>query len=233
MDKQAFRLWLWRKFGIAIWRGGLPFGADVYLDIYRLGFRPETIFDVGANVGHKSLYMSTLWPQANIHAFEPVTATFQELCRNVAKTPKIHPWKTALSDLIGKADIFLDEQYSELSSMNAPRGGRSESINLTTIDAFTADQQINRLDLLKIDTEGHEESVLRGARALFEKTPPAICVIEGGFNDAAPFVSAETLVEEFNRYGYRFAGAYDHGLNLKGMFLERADLLFILSRDIG
>ena len=62
MNKEDLRLWLWRKFGLATWRHALPFGADVYLDIHRLGFQPEIIFDVGANVGQKSLYMLKLWP---------------------------------------------------------------------------------------------------------------------------------------------------------------------------
>jgi FkbM family methyltransferase len=230
MNKQTFRLWLWRKFGVAVWRGGLPFGADAYLDIDRLGFRPAVIFDVGANVGEKSLYMSNLWPDADIHAFEPVATTFQTLRSNVGTAPRIRPWNVALSDSVGQAEIFLDEQYSELSSMNATRSGRSELINRTTLDAFASDRQIDRVDLLKIDTEGHEEAVLHGARGLFERIPPSICVVEGGFNEAAPFVPATTLFKWFDHHGYRFAGSYEHGVNFKGFFLERADLLFIHRR---
>jgi FkbM family methyltransferase len=233
MDKETVRLWLWRKFGIAMWRKALPFGADVYLDLYRLGFRPRIIFDVGANIGQKSLCMSKMWPDANIHAFEPVAKTFQALCQNVAKKQKIRPWNLAVSDSIGTAEIFLDEHYSELSSMNKPSGGRSERINITTLDAFRADHAVSQVDLMKIDTEGHEESVLRGARGMFEQNPPSLCVIEAGFNGAQPFVPAEVLVQSFGRYGYRFAGSYDHLINSKGHFLERADLLFVHNGNIG
>lgn len=232
MDKESVRLWLWRRFGIAMWRHALPFGADVYLDVDRLGFRPEIIFDVGANVGQKSVYLSKLWPDADIHAFEPVDKTFQALCQNTANTKKIHPWNIAVSDSIGTAKIFLDERYSERSSMNIARGATSEEVNLTTLDAFTADHEVNHVDLLKIDTEGHEESVLRGARGMFTTAPPSICVIEAGYNGTKPFVPAETLLSWFDSHGYRFAGSYDHGLNPKSNFLERADLLFILSGDI-
>jgi FkbM family methyltransferase len=233
MDKEDVRLWLWRKFGLAVWRHALPFGADVYLDICRLGFNPAIIFDVGANVGQKSLYMLKLWPNADIHAFEPVSKTFQALRKNVAKRPQIHPWNIALSDSIGAAEIFLDTQYSELSSLNKPGGATSEMIQLTTLAAFTKDHELDHVDLLKIDTEGHEESVLRGAGAMFETNPPSICVIEAGFNGAKPFVPADTLVKWFGDHGYRFAGSYDHGLNSKGRFLERADLLFIFGRETG
>jgi FkbM family methyltransferase len=232
MNKEDLRLWLWRKFGLATWRHALPFGADVYLDIHRLGFQPEIIFDVGANVGQKSLYMLKLWPRADIHAFEPVGKTFQALRENVATYPRIHPWKCALSDSSGTAEIFLDEKYSELSYMNRPRGAQSEVIERNTLDAFAA-HHVDHVDLLKIDTEGHEERVLRGANALFQKNPPSLCVIEAGFNGAQPFVPADTLCKWFNDHGYRFAGGYDHGLNPKGRFLERADLLFIFGREIG
>lgn len=232
MDKEDLRLWLWRKCRLAIWRHALPFGADVYLDIHRLGFHPKVIFDVGANVGQKSIYMSKLWPNAEIHAFEPVSTTFQTLRQNTVERPTIHPWNLALSDSVGAAEIFLDEQYSELSSMNKPGGATKEMIQLTTLDAFTENHQVPRVDLLKIDTEGHEESVLRGSETIFEKNPPSLCVIEAGFNDAKPFVPAQTLMKWFDDHGYRFAGCYDHGLNPKDHFLERADLLFIFGREI-
>src|SRR6185369_9426116 len=141
----------------------------------------------------------------------------------------IHPWKVAFSDSSGEAEIFLDDHYSELSSLNMSKGSTRELIKLTTLDAFTAEHDLKRVGLLKIDTEGHEESVLRGAPAMFEKNPPSLCVIEAGFNGAKPFVSAEVLLQWFAFHRYRFAGSYDHGLNLKGGFLERADLLFIFS----
>lgn len=225
--KHSFRTWLWKNQGVAVWRSALPYGAQVYFDLHRLGFIPKVAFDVGANVGQTSTLIADLWPSSNIHAFEPVDKTFNILKKNIARCAKVKPWKIACSDRVGDAEIYLDKTYSEISSLeNSTLKGGRVCIKLSTIDLFCEENCVYP-DLIKIDTEGHEMSVLSGAKMLLSRRPPAFCVIEGGFNNARPFVNAQELIKWFEGYEYRFSGLYDHGLNVEYGYLERADLLFV------
>jgi FkbM family methyltransferase len=226
--KTGFRLWVWQKFGLACWRSTLPYGAHVYFDLCRLGFRPKVIFDVGANVGQTSTLLTKLWPDSQVWAFEPVPRTYAALVRNTSAWPHVKANNLALSNYIGKLNIFLDNQYSELSSLeNAGLQGGKTEIEATTMDAFRQQSGCLRADLIKIDTEGHELSVLAGSEKTFRDCPPQFCVIEGGFNGATPFVDSDVLKDWFQKRDYRLAGIYDHGLHPVTSYLERADLLFV------
>jgi FkbM family methyltransferase len=130
------------------------------------------VFDVGANRGEWSAQAHRLNPQARIYAFEPAAATFRELAarfdpRSVSALP------VALGSTTGTTTFYVDPRssgtnslYGERSWSESPGSTQPETIRIATVDDFCAKAGIDRIDFLKIDVEGAEIEVLRGAAGM-------------------------------------------------------------------
>ena len=129
------------------------------------------LLDVGANSGAYSRLLHRLAPGAKIIAFEPHPTTFAVLQRNLINFPEITLINQAIGDSVGQL-ILYDFEFSDGST----QASLSESavalfssdivkhpVDCTTIDKFMVSSNIDRIAFLKIDTEGHDLSVLRGA----------------------------------------------------------------------
>ncbi len=136
------------------------------------------VFDVGANVGELTLLFSRF--AAEVHAFEAGFETFKRLetvCR-ASQRSNVRLNHLALSDKKGsiKMNIY-DDAFSEFNSQ-AARPMKDYGLDIapvkieetaaTTIDDYCRENGIERIDLLKIDVEGSELQVLKGAREMLE-----------------------------------------------------------------
>jgi FkbM family methyltransferase len=129
-----------------------------------------TVFDVGANFGDWSLLAHRLLPAVRICAFELSSPTFKQLQENIRACPAIHAFNFGLSDRAGETTFYhYPDKPGETSLIAHPFQNQSSGYelkgHLRAGDAFCAEQNIQQIDLLKIDVEGTESSVLRG----FEK----------------------------------------------------------------
>jgi len=145
-------------------------GIDLFDDLQKLEdlgtFRMA--FDVGANVGHVSERFLRHFPQATIHAFEPVSSTFRRLQRTLGRHPRLTLHKMAASDTAGSATIRLFDDPAKntlvgdlVDSYHINPSG-FEKIEMCRLDAVISEFKIDYIDLLKIDVEGFEANVLRG-----------------------------------------------------------------------
>lgn len=188
-----------RGFGAGGWRES---GEAALLE--RLG-RERTdmrvIFDVGANVGDWSREAARTWPDATIHAFEPAGATFAEYVEATAGL-NVRPVRAALSDRRDQATLHAVPGESALSSLyerDLVVQGMSmtevETVDQITLDDYCADAGIEHIDLLKIDAEGHDLMVLRGARGLIDSGSIDLIQFEfGGAN-----IDSRTYLRDFVR----------------------------------
>lgn len=185
------------SFGLHIYRTGTPLGLDLKNDLRRLvpQFEPRIILDVGANIGQTSLYFNSLWPEADIYAFEPVSATYEKLTRAVAShAPKIKCVKLALSDEAGEADIFIssDSVSSSLDRtliLPSKYTGEKETLRKSTVDNWCGAEGMTTVDLLKVDAEGHDLHVLKGAASAIAGGKVNAVLVEvqmGTFGDPTP-----------------------------------------------
>lgn len=129
------------------------------------------IWDVGANSGQWARMMHAYLPKSTVESFEIVPA-IADIYR---QTMEGHSWaslhQTGLSDAVGTVDVFWHADSDQESSIHVESTHYSgDSTTLVTCPVSTIDQQIaDGLPVphfLKIDTEGHEAAVLRGARNL-------------------------------------------------------------------
>lgn len=126
----------------------------------------EVILDVGANVGFFSMLCRELYPDSKIYAFEPVPKTFSCLEKNFKDDDKTKIFNLALSDYTGKGKMNFNEENSLISSLS---NDGNVDVEITTLDYFCKDKKINKIDILKIDTEGFEDFVLKGAQNTLSK----------------------------------------------------------------
>jgi FkbM family methyltransferase len=138
----------------------------------------DIVVDVGANVG---LYAFALARRgARVHAFEPVRA-----CRKVLESyahPQIQVHAEALSDhsgrMVMRIPVWHGNSETALATLVEPTqasesaGDVDEAVEVRTLDSYG----FEKVQLLKIDVEGHELRVIRGARALIARTRPVMLI---------------------------------------------------------
>ena len=134
------------------------------------------VIDVGANVGRWSVAMLAAAQEArrsgdlDLHAFEPSAYTFGQLEATLyGKTVKLH--RMAVGDRTGSSLLHIITPGAGTNSLHAPSGrppsGYTEEVAVTTLGSYAERAGLDHITLVKIDTEGHDLAVLRGARELF------------------------------------------------------------------
>lgn len=164
--------------------------------IHRILRPGQTAIDVGANLGYMTAVMARcVGPAGRVWAFEPVDETYEllELCRALNALDHVTPVRLALGATDGSIDITYDRRHSGLATMHPERvGGELQKVPLRSLDALVAAGQVTRPALIKIDVEGHELDVLRGARATIADASPTI-VFE--VNERAATAAGWTLAD--------------------------------------
>jgi FkbM family methyltransferase len=234
-----------RKAGYIVFKNGfLPIGTSLVHDIQRFNDQNKitTVLDVGANVGRFSRTMAEAFPKAMIYAFEPVPKTFSKLQAACKLYSNIHCFNVALSSMQGSAIINVlncDEMSSmEVNPLLAKYYSKNEimpashvRVEQDTVDHFAAGLNINMIDLLKIDTEGHDMHVLHGAAALLEKKAIKFILVEfykpaksnhpgSGFLDE--------LAVHLENFGYQFTTSYTEWVDPNRQFFGVHNALFAL-----
>jgi FkbM family methyltransferase len=174
----------------------------------------RVVFDVGANTGKWSLMCASICPAADIHAFEVLPSTCDELAANVAGCPRIKPNAVGLADVTGQSIVVARESHNDLTSLvrdvRLMYGGTfvDRPVATCTGDSYCAEHAIAEIDLLKIDTEGAEYLVLLGFKRMLEAR--AIRVIQ--FEYGLPNVLSRTLLRDFHDllrpFGYHVGKLY-------------------------
>jgi FkbM family methyltransferase len=186
-----------------------------------LGDRKPVIWDVGANVGQWALEVMSVIPDAELHSFEVVPSIMEELKVAAKHLPNLHVHGVGLSDRIGEVVVHLNPG-NEVTSSIAPRlGGRwfqgktVETIcQVTTADLMS--HEIAAPQFMKIDVEGHEISVLRGAQELLARPDgPAMMQIEYGETYIPTGSTMKALYELVEPHGYSVGRLYPNHVEFR------------------
>lgn len=155
-------------------------------DTFRLG-QEEVLCDIGAHVGTtvRKFITATHWQYSAIHAFEPDVENFAALEKNFSLTvPNFKAYNVALSDTRSTM------RFSQTGTM----GSRLDLEGNTHIQALPLDEIVDYATFIKMDVEGHETRVLRGARKLIQTHKPRLAVT--GYHFADDLLDIVDLVTE-------------------------------------
>lgn len=135
--------------------------------------------DIGANAGAIALSMAHLVPRGEVIAFEAAPANADRLQANVARTAmaNVRVERIALYDRRCELALsYLDEHSGGASVSTEPQAAATTRIAAITLDDWADAHGLTRVDLVKLDVEGSEVRVLRGARATLARFRPALVV---------------------------------------------------------
>ncbi len=147
-------------------------GEKLFLEKYLAKNKKQIILDVGGNIGNYAVAILKISPKSVVYSFEPHPTTFIRLQKR-AQEKGFTPINTAVGKKKGTGKIYDRKEadgspHASLYSNVITDIHRSElcehEINITTIDDFVSEKKIEKIHLLKIDTEGNELDIIHGAR---------------------------------------------------------------------
>ncbi len=196
----------------------------------------ETIIDVGANTGQFALMISRVFPEAEIYSFEPVPDCFDSLKANTRKVAHCKVFNTALGSEPGRA-VFQRSGYTPCSSFlkrndklvcEIPETEESTSIEVPvdSLDHFFCDEALRPGILLKLDVQGYEREVVKGAAAFLQKVDAVVTEVAfvPQYHDQPLFDDIYTLLRA---HGFSYRGNIDQLMCKHTPEILEADALFM------
>ncbi|MFA6918690.1 MAG: FkbM family methyltransferase [Patescibacteria group bacterium] len=142
----------------------------------------DTVVDAGTNVGFFTILASKLvGDSGKIYSFEPVkeAATILKNNININNCKNIEIVEKALGDQEGDIEFYIDSEnlFEGSSSVIKPESEKSRrKIQQTTIDDFVIANKIEQIDFIKVDIEGAERYMLKGAEQTIKRFKPMISI---------------------------------------------------------
>lgn len=170
---------------------------------YRTQIKPDSIIiDIGGHIGLNAVFFSKLAYQGHVYVFEPAPNTMQVL-KNTAKLNSLTNITFVPMMVTNKkgAEAFYINNSSIADNANSAIKHRTDKnlklieVFSTTIDLFIEDQKIHHVDFVKIDAEGAEELVLRGATKLLARDKPRMTL---GLHPAPIVLNGDSLESIYN-----------------------------------
>ena len=146
----------------------------------------DVVVDAGANLGYLTrLFAEWVGSGGRVYSFEPVPDTYQWLFQNVSKSKlsQVTPFPHGLSDQVTQVRMEIPAYENGVENFYESRivtdGNMAEGVRVVDSTVAPLDQyaeQLTNLRLIKIDVEGHECSVIRGAESLIAQWHPALLI---------------------------------------------------------
>ena len=209
------------------WRLNLKEGVD--LSIYLLGGfeirtirryqellrKDDVVLDIGANIGAHTLPLAQIvGPAGKVYSFEPTAYAYAKQLANISLNPQLASRISAHQMMLMASDAspLPDSVYSSwplevADDLHTDHLGRlmgTEGASGGTLDRFIQSRGVDRVDFIKIDVDGNELAVLKGARATINRFKPRIMV------ELAPYVHSDNpqlfddLLSELIGASYKF-----------------------------
>lgn len=178
-------------------------------------YRFNTVFDVGANIGCWANLISGV--SENIHCFEPMPAVYDKLCDNAPNKATVNSF--GLSDKTEWLNMKYTPNNDRLTTPCLDLARDEEAIILPLLmvdgDSYCRSRQIDKIDYLKIDTEGHEFKVVNGFKDMIQHNKIDAIQFEYGY---ANVLTKDLLLDFYkllNPLGYIIGKLTPAGVHFK------------------
>jgi len=217
IDSLIYRLDLSKVVDHSLYFGFADKGFENYMQLLKTEF---IVFDVGANIGATALPFSQ--KVSTVYAFEPSQANFLRLKYHIEsnRISNIIPVNKGLGDKT--AELHLQVVDPSNPGMNRIRVNghelqNCEIIDVITIDDFVEQNNIRKVDAIKIDVEGFELKVILGAQQTLQKFHPVLFIELDDENLKEQGNSASELIKFLIEIGYNKITKADTGENITEM----------------
>jgi len=211
------------------WKGPTKFEfTSIFIKLIK---KVDVFIDIGTNIGYYSILGAKFNPSINIIAFEPSEGPMVYACENVkinnvANSVKVEP--LALSNKTGELDFYnvKNPKFPSIYNLSGEHNltASKEKLKYTKVkaqaivfDEYVKTSQLDRIDLMKIDTEGSEYLILEGAQKVLENHRP-IVICETLFN-----VIEDKLEAIFINFNYEFYNHTGEGLTKVSSIQRKED----------
>jgi FkbM family methyltransferase len=180
---------LFKKFGYKV--VNLNSYRDAFMDQVKLIINnPVIIFDIGACTGEVSLQYNDLFTNTTIYCFEPYLPSFRILKEKTESFTNIKCFNLALSNISGQLNFHVNKSYATNSILATHRDSAKNwneevlctieeiKIDALTLDDFVDQNQIDKIDILKLDTQGTEYQIIEGASQTINQNKIALIYLE-------------------------------------------------------
>jgi FkbM family methyltransferase len=204
------------------------------------GRKKPVVFDVGANGGIIATQYRKIFPDCWLYCFEPQEAFLPSLKSRFPNDPNVSFHFVAVGAAPGKARFYLTAGRDSSSLLgadyaHAPQSYRQiltvteeKEVDVITLDDFTREQKIDRIDILKMDIQGGEYAALEGATRLLSEARIALIYLEGCF---VPLYANQPLLGDIAkclaRYDYTFHLFYHLTINGRSGRTLWCDAIFV------
>ena len=169
------------------------------------------VVDAGANLGVYTLLAArAVGPTGRVVAFEPDPATFQLLSENVSRNhlSNVDLRNEGLAEESGTMSLYRVPGHPALASLsrsNARSSAVRVDVPVATLDEVLEELGIERVDVMKLDTQGAEIDILRGARETIERARPAMFVEYWPAGLSGMGHDPEDLLAQFEGWSYELS----------------------------
>ncbi len=135
----------------------------------------DVVIDAGANIGaHTVFFAKAVGDAGMVIAYEPLRFIHQMLCANIAlnELTNVYDRHAALGESLGQIAVHVPDYRSESSFGSFSIGSGNETVSMETIDSLN----LQRLRFIKIDVEGMEANVIRGAVQTIQRLKPILYI---------------------------------------------------------
>lgn len=195
----------------------------------------SVIFDVGANIGSMALAFAQKATNGRVYAFEPTDYAYRKLVKNISLNPGLRERITTVQTFIGR-ETAINHNMQAYSSWKIDKkkagthhvhGGsimETKDIGVLSIDDFCSNNDIKKVDLIKIDTDGYEYQVLTGAEKTLIKHSPTVLFEIGIYILEESHVTFEQYLKFFDLTGYRLMNSKNSGIITRDNYMKHIPL---------
>jgi FkbM family methyltransferase len=211
---------------LVFWRGWNGYEPETTSTFFKLAKSSKVVIDVGAHIGYYSLVAALANPEAQVLAFEPLPEAIQRFKQNVRENnlSNVQLFECALADSPGTATLFhappsadgipsssgLSEKFFQYPFFVESGVTEKTEVPVKTLNQIIEERKIPRVDLIKMDTETTEPSVLEGASEILRRDRPDLIfeVLPGQGTGPA-------ITRQLKPLGYKFYLLRDTGLEIR------------------
>ncbi|MBN2124408.1 MAG: FkbM family methyltransferase [Deltaproteobacteria bacterium] len=141
------------------------------------GYVPETILDIGAHIGAATVYFAHQFPGAQIFCYEPSARNFHYLIRNTGFSDRIRALPYGLHNQTFETPLYYGTDQSAQDSIvrSGETGEEGETVSMVRVSEELRRLALERVSILKIDTEGCEIPILEEFLPVLDRIDVLYC----------------------------------------------------------